>query len=71
MSVSTVSVLIVSYNVKQYLGQAVRALQRSNYGGKIEIIVVDNNSYDGTSDYITHEFPDTILIPNLKNLGFG
>jgi len=71
MSVSTVSVLIVSYNVKQYLGQAVRALQRSNYSGKIEIIIVDNNSYDGTSKYITREFPDTIMIPNSKNLGFG
>ena len=44
-----VSVLIVSYNVKQYIIHCIDSIKRSNYSGQIEIIVVDNNSFDGSS----------------------
>ncbi len=67
----TVSVLIVSYNVKQYLGQALQALARSNYSGDLELIIVDNNSFDGTVDYIKNNFPAVKLIANTINRGFG
>lgn len=35
------------------------------------VIVVDNNSTDGTTDYIKLNFPDTIILKQKKNLGFG
>ena len=47
-----VSVIIVSYNVRSYLAHAIDAILKSTYK-KLEIIVVDNHSYDGTVSY-TH-----------------
>ena len=36
-----------------------------------EIIVVDNNSVDGSNQMLKEKFPDVILIANKKNLGFS
>ena len=66
-----VSVLIVSYNVKQYIIHSIDSIKKSNYSGEIEIIVVDNNSYDGTIPAIKLKFTDVICIQNDKNIGFG
>ena len=71
MSLPSVSILIVSYNVKQYLRQALYALERSDYAGNLEMIVVDNNSFDGTVDFIKQDFPKVKLIANSTNCGFG
>ena len=46
-----VSVIIVSYNVRSYLAHGIDSVLKSNYA-KLEIIVVDNHSYDGTCDYL-------------------
>ena len=35
------------------------------------MIVVDNNSSDGTIDFIEENYPDIILLQQKKNLGFG
>ncbi len=66
-----VSVLIVSYNVKQYIVHCIDSIKKSKYDGQIEIIVVDNNSFDGSLDKIKKQFTDVLTIQNTKNLGFG
>ena len=43
-----VSVLVVSYNVRDYLLQAIDSIKKSTYDGPIEIIIIDNDSFDGT-----------------------
>ena len=50
-----VSVIIVSYNVRSYLAHAIDAILKSTYK-KLEIIVVDNHSYDGTCDYLKENY---------------
>lgn len=35
------------------------------------VIVIDNNSSDGTPEYISTTYPDVILIKNTSNQGFG
>jgi len=66
-----VSVLIVSYNVKQYIIHCIDSIKRSNYNGQIEIIVVDNNSFDGSLNKIKQQFKDVKCIQNDDNVGFG
>jgi GT2 family glycosyltransferase/lipopolysaccharide/colanic/teichoic acid biosynthesis glycosyltransferase len=66
-----VSVLIVSYNVKQYIIHCIDSIKKSDYTGQIEIIVIDNNSFDGSLDAIKSKIKDVICIQNDVNVGFG
>jgi len=43
-----ISVIIVNYNVKEYLAQALISIQRALKKFSSEIIVVDNASIDGS-----------------------
>ena len=65
-----VSVLIVSYNVKEYVDHAIDSIMRSSVDD-YEIILVDNNSFDGTVEYIKHSYPEVNVIANQENVGFG
>lgn len=66
-----ISVVIVNYNVKEYLEQALLSLQRALKKYSHEIFVVDNASVDGSVQYIRKRFPEITLIANAENLGFG
>ena len=48
---------------------ALKSLQAP--GGEIEVIVVDNDSSDGSADRIASAHPEVTLIRNKKNLGFA
>lgn len=71
------SVIIVNYNVKFFLQQAIRYAQRAaNFyhketGKTIEIIVVDNNSSDDSVLTSQQLFPEITFIANTKNVGFS
>ncbi len=69
--VPTVSVVIVSWKVKRYLLNCLKSIYASDYPGKIEIIVVDNNSKDGTIEAISKTYPNVKLIASKENLGFA
>lgn len=66
-----VSVIIVNYNGLAYLKGCFDAVAKQLEGIPHEIIVTDNNSADGSCDYIRQQFPDVVLIPSTDNLGFG
>lgn len=65
------SVVIVSYNVKSYLLNCIRSVQKSAQHIQTEIIVVDNASADQSVEAVSREFSDVILIKNEVNRGFG
>ncbi len=65
-----VSVVIVSYNVREHLLDALRALYASS-GVGIEAVVVDNASRDASADATEITFPQAIVVRNNANLGFG
>ena len=65
------SVIIVSYNVKTYLDQCLRSVERASENLNVEVIVVDNCSKDDTLKHIKNEFPWVHCIENKLNLGFG
>ena len=67
----TLSVVIVSYQVRYYLAQCLDSLNRALEGMDGEVIVVDNHSSDDTVPYIRKHYPWVRLIANNHNLGFA
>jgi GT2 family glycosyltransferase len=65
------SVIIVSFNVRDYLRQCLISVLRAAESVECEIFVVDNNSTDGSVDLVKNEFPQVRLIQNKENSGFS
>lgn len=65
-----VSVVIVSYNVRDLLRACLASVGRETAISH-EVIVVDNNSRDGSVEMVREEFPETVLLASLQNLGFA
>ncbi|WP_025002229.1 glycosyltransferase family 2 protein [Prevotella dentasini] len=65
------SVIIVNYNVKFYLGQCLYSLERALSGIEAEVYVVDNHSKDGSLGYLKKRFPKVHYIASMHNLGFA
>jgi GT2 family glycosyltransferase len=66
-----VSVIIVNYNVKHFLQLCLHSVQRAIGGIDAEVLVVDNNSGDGSVEMVQEQFPDVQLIANKDNRGFS
>ena len=65
------SVIIVNYNVKYFLEQALLSVRRAGEGIAMEIWVVDNNSVDESVAMVREKFPEVQLIANTHNPGFS
>jgi GT2 family glycosyltransferase len=65
------SIIIVSWNVKNLLRACLASIILHSQGVDYEIIVVDNNSHDGTAEMVRSEFPNVRLIANDFNAGFS
>jgi GT2 family glycosyltransferase len=66
-----ISIIIVSFNVRDLLVQCLESINRTKGDLNIEVIVVDNNSSDDSVEVIGKDFPTTILIRNQYNAGFS
>lgn len=71
MSYPILSIIIVNYNSIDYLTQSLVSIYSSLVNFDYEIIVVDNNSNDGSAQFIKEYFTNVFLIPLNENLGFG
>ena len=67
------SIIIVSYNGESVLKKCLTSLDQDSDKRNlmVEIIVVDNDSSDGSVQMIEQNFPRVILIKNSNNVGFG
>ncbi|MEX1055052.1 MAG: glycosyltransferase family 2 protein, partial [Rhodothermales bacterium] len=65
------TVVIVNYNVREFLEQALRSVYRAGEHLSMEVFVVDNNSVDGSSAMVRADFPEAHLIVNEANVGFS
>ena len=66
-----VSVVIVTYNVREFLEQALESVERASAGLAVETWVVDNDSADGSAEMVRQRFPDVHLTANEENVGFA
>ncbi|HOV98500.1 MAG TPA: glycosyltransferase family 2 protein [Bacteroidota bacterium] len=64
-----VSIVIISWRMRDYLYNCLKTIYEFTNGVTFEIIVIDNNSQDGTSEMIKMHFPQIILISNSENRG--
>jgi len=66
-----ISIIIVNYNVKDFLNQAVHSIKKALSGIGAEIFVVDNASRDNSTTMLKENFPNVTLIENKSNVGFA
>lgn len=62
-------VIIVSYNGLQWYDRCLGSLRQSEL--PLSVVVIDNASTDGSCDYLRQHYPEVVLLPQDKNLGFG
>ncbi len=65
------SVIIVNYNVRQFLENSLTSILRALEGLEGEVFVVDNASEDGSVEMVRNKFPAVRLIENPANAGFA
>ena len=61
-----VSLLIVSYNVRQYVAHAIDSIVKSDFDD-FEIIIIDNNSFDNTVPYLKERYGHLRQIKIIQN----
>ena len=65
------SIIVVNYNVKDFLEQCLLSVENAIKGVAAEVIVVDNNSVDSSCQMVKERFPQFQLIENKQNTGFA
>ena len=65
-----VSVVVVSYNTRDLLRECLASVYRSERV-RLEVLVVDNGSSDGSAGMVTTEFPAAQLLESHDNRGFA
>lgn len=65
-----VSVILLNWNGKEFLHQSITSVLDQTYR-QIELLVIDNASTDGSTEWIIENFPSCRLIENKDNLGFA
>jgi GT2 family glycosyltransferase len=66
-----VAIIIVNWNGKKDTLECLQSLQKiSTFGNEVMIVVVDNNSKDGSQKEIHTAYPEVTILNQTKNLGF-
>lgn len=65
------SIVIVNYNVEYFLEHCLYSVQKAIKNIDAEVLIVDNNSVDGSVKMLKQKFPEFYLIENKENVGFA
>ncbi|HRH59217.1 MAG TPA: glycosyltransferase family 2 protein [Chitinophagaceae bacterium] len=65
------SIIIVNYNVKYFLEQCLYSVKAAIKNMEAEVWVADNNSADGSAEFLRKHFAWVKLIENKSNAGFA
>lgn len=65
-----VSIVIINYNTKKYLETCIQSLLAQTWSEK-EIIFLDNDSSDGSFEFVSGKYPRITAVKNSKNLGYA
>lgn len=70
MKYPLISIIVLNWNGKKHLKKCLSACINQTYP-KLEVILVDNASTDGSVKYVTNTYPSVIINKNDENLGFA
>ena len=70
MRLPKVTIQIVTWNSLKYLPFCLKSIFSQTYRD-FQVLVVDNNSQDGTVDFLRNNYPEVTVFQNKKNLGFA
>src|SRR3989338_6013925 len=65
-----ISIIIVNWNTKNETVCAIKSIYK-NYSIPFEVIVVDNDSQDGSYSFLRRKFPKIGLVKNPENYGYA
>jgi GT2 family glycosyltransferase len=65
-----VSIIIVNYNTKKITQNCLNSIFKHTFNIDFEVILVDNNSHDGSVDFFK-SYPNIKFFPLNENIGFG
>jgi hypothetical protein len=69
--VAPVTAVIVTYRSMRTIPHTLRTLHGCHQAGLLDCVVVDNDSNDGTADWVEREHPWVTVVRAGANLGFG
>jgi len=64
------SIIIVSWNVRDYLAACLESIRLNAGGLSLELIVVDSASTDGTVEMLRQRYPSVTVLAQTQNIGF-
>jgi GT2 family glycosyltransferase len=67
-----VSLIVLNYNGRDHLANCFDSVASQDYApGRLELILVDNASTDGSAAWMRQNYPQVRIIESAENLGFG
>jgi GT2 family glycosyltransferase len=67
-----VTVIIVNLDGREYLADCLGSIRAQDYPAEqVEVVFIDNNSSDGSVEYVGQEFPEVRVVVNDHNTGFA
>lgn len=69
--VAELTVIVVSYNTRDLTLKALETLFANTSGVAMRVVLLDNDSKDGSADAVAARFPDVTTIRNPDNVGFA
>jgi N-acetylglucosaminyl-diphospho-decaprenol L-rhamnosyltransferase len=66
-----ISIIIVSYNTREMTLNCIESVFKQTRGCTFEVIVIDNNSQDGSAEAIARKWPEIRTIASVQNDGFA
>jgi GT2 family glycosyltransferase len=71
MKRNRIACVIPNWDGIKTIGKALDALQKQQTKAEVTIIVVDNGSVDGSSQFVRDSYPGAIIVQHDKNYGFA
>ena len=64
-----ISIIIISWNAINFLEKCIPSLYSKNKDLDFEVILIDNNSSDGTAEFVKEKYPQIKYVYNKENRG--